>query len=77
MGDLAARAKGALDEQRAGRGLAKNAMTPQVILGFVLIVIGAAFLFSRFIDLWFLGWRFGWPAIIIAAGVLVILRAWR
>ena len=51
-------------------------MTPQVILGLALILIGGAFLLSNFVDVWAVT-RFAWPAIIIAAGLVVILRARR
>lgn len=51
-------------------------MTPQVMLGLALILIGAAFLFSKLVDVWAVA-RFAWPAIIIALGLIVILRARR
>ena len=77
VNDMAARTKAVLYEQRTNLGSSGNALSPQMILGLGIILVGVAVLLSRFIDLWFLAWRFGWPAIIIAAVVLVLLRARR
>ena len=47
------------------------------ILGLILVVIGIIFLLASFNFLWWLRWRYLWPIVLIAIGLLVILGARR
>ena len=47
------------------------------ILALVLIIIGVVFLLASFNFLWWLHWRYLWPLILIAIGLLIILGARR
>jgi phage shock protein C len=62
----------------------KPAQTGSLIAGAILIGLGAIFLMRNIPILsdyywwfWNMGWRFFWPSILIAVGLLVILRAAR
>ena len=47
------------------------------VLGLILVVIGILFLLASFNLLWWLSWRYLWPLIPIAIGLLIILGARR
>lgn len=55
---------------------AKAGAEPAVIAGVVLIVLGAFFMLQN-LNVWWLGWVTGkvlWPAVIIAIGLVLLLR---
>ena len=61
----------------AGSGAAPNR---SLLLGIVLIVFGVALLFQRMQMFWWLHWGlggFGWPLLLLAGGVLIIVASRR
>ncbi len=66
-----AREEGTSGETAKGRHRSRN------VLGLIVIVIGILFLLASFNLLWWLNWRYLWPLILVAIGLLIIFGARR